>query len=107
MNYQDYYIPVNFTDAGKLAGLFPIRNTIEALLLALPAAFCCFVFLPFDLTTKIMVSMIADVPLGGFALIGVQDDCLSRFLWTWWRWRRRRGILTYRGTPAKMGRAGR
>ena len=38
MNYQDYYIPVNFTDAGKLAGMFPIRNTIEALLLALPAA---------------------------------------------------------------------
>ncbi len=101
MNYQDYYIPVNFTDAGKLAGLFPIRNAIEAIILAAPVVFCCFAFLPSDLTTKIMVSMIIGVPLGGFALIGAQDDCLSRFLRTWWRWRRRRGILTYRGTLAK------
>ena len=65
MNYQDYYIPVNFTDAGKLAGMFPIRNAVEALILALPAAFCCFAFLPFDLTTKIMVSMICWCPSGG------------------------------------------
>ena len=95
---------MNFTDAGKLAGMFPIRNAVEALLLSLPAAFCCFAFLPFDLTTKVMVAMVVGVPLGGFALIGVQDDCLSRFLWTWWRWRRRRGVLTYRGTLDKKRR---
>ena len=104
MNYQDYYIPVNFTDAGKLAGMFPIRNTIEALILALPVVFCCLVFLPFDLTTRIMASMVAGVPLGGFTLIGVQDDCLSRFLRSWWMWRRRRSILTYRGSPGKSGK---
>lgn len=41
MNYQDYYIPVNFTDAGKLAGMFPIHNAIEAIILAAPVVFCC------------------------------------------------------------------
>ena len=104
MNYSDYTIPANFTDAGKLMGLFPIRNAIEALLLALPVFFFCFSLLPLDLTGKLLVSMVIGVPAGGFALIGVQDDSLSRFLADWWRWRRRRCVLAYRGTPARPKR---
>ena len=104
MKYIDYYIPPNFTDAGKLAGLFPIRNVIEAVILSAPILFLCFSILPFDLTTKIIVSMVIGVPVGGFALIGVQDDCLSRFLAVWWRWRKKRGVLTYRGPRVKKRR---
>ena len=34
MNYDVYHIPVNFTDAGRLFGLFEIRNAIETVLLS-------------------------------------------------------------------------
>jgi hypothetical protein len=99
LNNQSYHIPANFTDAGKLFGLFAIRNAIEALLLSVPPAFLCLRFLPFSITTKIVAAMMIGVPLGGFALIGIHDDCLTRFLGKWWRWRRGRSIITYRGTP--------
>lgn len=34
MDSETYYIPVNYTDAGKLFGLFEIRNAIESVVLA-------------------------------------------------------------------------
>ena len=33
MSYETYHIPVNFTDAGKLFGVFEIRNAVETVLL--------------------------------------------------------------------------
>jgi hypothetical protein len=105
LNYQTYHIPANFTDAGKLFGLFAIRNAIEALLLSVPPAFLCLRFMPLSITTKIITALIICVPLGGFALIGIRDDCLSRFLGMWWRWRRGRFIITYRGTPEQTIRS--
>ena len=97
MSYQNWHIPANYTDAGKLFGMFAIRNAVEAAILAGPCIFCSLRFLPFSITTKIIAALVAGIPLGGFALIGVRDDCLSRFLVTWWRWRRGRGFITYRG----------
>lgn len=45
MDSETYYIPVNYTDAGKLFGLFEIRNAIESVVLGLPvwvfAPRCC------------------------------------------------------------------
>jgi hypothetical protein len=81
--------------------MFAIRNTVEAALLAGPGFYFTFRFLPFTVTTSLMVALVVAIPLGSFALIGVQDDCLSRFLATWWRWRRSRGVITYRGSPAQ------
>ena len=107
MNHQTWHIPANYTDAGKLFGLFAIRNTIEAVLLAGPSFFLSFRFLPFAITTNLTIALVAGIPLGGFALIGVQDDCLSRFLMAWLRWRRGRGIITYRGSPGQDHRRGR
>ena len=37
--YQEYYIPANFTDAGRLFGLFEIRNALEAAVLSVPLLF--------------------------------------------------------------------
>ena len=36
-----YYIPTNFTDAGRIMGLFEIRNLIEAVLLTMPILYLC------------------------------------------------------------------
>ena len=33
MNYEVYHIPTNFTDAGRVMGLFELRNLVEAVLL--------------------------------------------------------------------------
>ena len=50
MNTDTYYIPVNFTNAGRILGLFEIRNLIEALLLCLPVLYVCLTYLlPWDL----------------------------------------------------------
>jgi len=97
MNYDTYYIPANFTDAGRLFGMFEIRNVIEAVLLGLPTLFLCFTLFQSTITARIIFSMIVVVPLGGFALIGINGDSLTRYLRAWRRWRKRKRIITYRG----------
>ncbi len=101
MNYESYVIPANFTDAGRVLGLFETRNLIEAVLLTLPLIYICFTLLPFSLTTKIVVTLATAVPVGGFGLIGVGGDCLTRWLKCWWVWHRHRRIIFYRGEVEK------
>lgn len=96
-NHDVYHIPSNFTDAGRVLGLFEIRNTIEAVLLTLPIIYLCLRFLPLTLTGKIVAALALAIPIGGFSLIGIMDESLGRWLCAWWRWRRRRRKILYRG----------
>ena len=98
---ETYYIPANFTDAGRVIGLFELRNLVEAVILVLPVLYFCLVLLPLELTAKITVTLIIVVPLGGFGLIGVRDDSLTRWLGSWWRWRKGRRLITFRGECKK------
>lgn len=50
---------------------------------------------------KIIVTLTVLVPVGGFGLIGISDDSLTRWLGCWWRWRKGRRIITYRGECKK------
>ena len=52
MSYETYHIPVNFTDAGKLFGVFEIRNAVETVLLCVPILFLCLALLPLTLMPK-------------------------------------------------------
>ena len=79
MNYEVYHIPTNFTDAGRVMGLFELL----------------------DLTPKIIVTLTIIVPLGGFGLIGISDDSMTRWLGSWWKWRRSRRIILFRGEVRK------
>lgn len=97
MNYETYYIPANYTDAGKILGIFEIRNLVEAVIVGVPLFFACIAYLPFALTMKIVVTLIIFVPVAGVALIGISDDSLSRYLKARWSWKRNKRILTYRG----------
>lgn len=97
MNEETYYIPNNFTDAGRVFGLFEIRNFIEALILTLPLLLLCFKLLPFELSVKLVIALSVAVPIGGFALIGIDGDSLTRWLGCWWHWRRARRRICYRG----------
>lgn len=101
MSNETYYIPTNFTDAGRVMGLFEIRNLIEAVLLTLPILYLCLAFVPLSMTPKIIVTLTVLVPVGGFGLIGVSDDSLTRWLGSWWRWRKGRRLITYRGECKK------
>ncbi len=97
MNDETYFIPNNFTDAGRVFGLFETRNLIEAVILTLPLLLLCVKLLPFSLTVKIIVTLSVTVPVGGFGLIGIGDDSLTRWLSSWWRWRCSRRKIYYRG----------
>ena len=101
MNYEVYHIPTNFTDAGRVMGLFELRNLVEAVVLTIPVLYLCIAFLPFALSTMIMVTLVVIVPVGGFGLIGVNDDGMTRWAKDWWRWRRRRRIILFRGEVRK------
>ena len=101
MNYEIYHIPTNFTDAGRVMGLFELRNLVETVILTVPVLYLCIAFLPFALTTKIIVTLTVVVPLGGFGLIGINDDSMTCWLGSWWRWRRGRRIILFRGEVRK------
>ena len=108
MNEQDiYYIPVNFTDAGRVFGLFELRNCLEAVVLAVPTVGLCTLIAnltPFLLTVKLIISLCLLVPVCGFALVGIRDESLSRFLITYFNWRTSRRIALNKGGPIKYER---
>lgn len=94
---NEFFIPTNFEDSGKLAGLFNIRNAVEAGALSLPFIYIVFKFVPVGLTWKIIIAAVFAIPVGGFALIGINDDPLTVFARNWWQWHRNKKILEYRG----------
>ena len=91
------YIPTNFTDAGKLLGMFETRNAVECILLCVPLALAAISLSPFGLTGTIVMALCVLIPTGGFALIGVQDHSLFTFLRIYRLFRKSKGIRTYRG----------
>lgn len=97
MEYDVYHIPANFTDAGRLFGLFETRNAIEAVAICIPTIFLCIKLLHFSLMINTIIILSIVVPVGGLTMLGIQDVSLTKYIATWWRWRRRRICLTYRG----------
>ncbi len=92
------FIPTNYTDAGKLLGMFEIRNVIEAAILSIPLTLLAIMLSPFGLTGTIILVTVLVVIVGGFALIGVQDYSLFTFFRIYNRYRKNKRIITYRGT---------
>ncbi len=94
---NEYVIPTNFTDAGKLFGMFEIRNVIEALILCIPITLLCLALSPFGLTGTIILVMIPVVVAGGFAIVGIQDYSLFTFIRIVRTFKKNKRILSYRG----------
>lgn len=97
MDYENYYIPANFTDAGRILGIFEIRNVVEALILGVPIVFLCAYLLPLGLMAKIIVTLVIFIPIAGFALIGISDESLSRYISARMKWHRGKRVLTFKG----------
>ena len=103
-NEDIYFIPANFTDSGRVFGMFELRNCLEAVILAAPTLGICMLIarqLAVSLTIKLVISLCLLVPVCGFALIGIRDDSLSRFLSTYFRWRSHRRIILNKGGTIK------
>ena len=92
------FIPTNYTDAGKLLGMFEIRNVIEAAILCIPLVLLAIMLSPFGLTGTIILITVTVVIVGGFALIGVHDYSLFTFFRIYSRYRKNKRLITYRGT---------
>ena len=90
-------IPTNYTDAGKILGLFDIRNVVETLLLTAPFIYISFAWIPVGLTLKIIICAVFAVPIGGFALMGIHDYSLLTFIKIYFEWRRNRRTMLYGG----------
>ncbi len=104
MNQTTYHIPANYTDIGRLFGLFELRNALEAVVLCIPVVSLSILLaevLSCSMTLKIILSMCLIVPVGGFALIGIRDDSLTRFIRIYIHWRHSRRILLDRGDPIR------
>ena len=94
-------------DAGRVLGLFELRNCIEAAVLAVPTVGLCTLIAnltPFSLTVKLIISLCLLVPVCGFALVGIRDESLSRFLVTYFQWRTNRRIALNKGGVIKIER---
>ena len=80
-NEDIYYIPVNFTDAGRVLGLFELRNCIEAAALAAPTVGLCTLVAqhtPFSLTVKLILSLCLLVPV---SYTHLPAHCIPRRRW--------------------------
>lgn len=92
------HIPTNYTDAGRLLGMFEIRNSIECVILCIPLIWLVLTLSPFGLTGTIIMLCAVVIPIGGFALMGISDHSLFTFLKVYRNWRKNRGILLYRAS---------
>ena len=99
-------IPTNYTDAGSLLGMFEIRNTVECLVVCIPVLWAVLSLSPFGLTGTVILASVLVFPIGGFAITGIYDHSLFTFLKLYYRWRKKRGILLYKGNkPISMKEA--
>lgn len=98
------YVPTNYTEAGRLFGMFEIRNAIETVLLGVPCVFLAVSLSPFGLMGTIIAGAVVVVPVCGFALLGVHDYSLLAFIGIYLRWYVRRRIFIYRGCRNELQR---
>ena len=102
--FETYYIPPNFIEGSTLfGGLFKLRNAIEAGILAVGAGLPVFL-LDIPLTTRIIILCLTALPLGLLGLFGVSGECLSSFIFAFFKWIKNRrvvGIVPEKETPAK------
>lgn len=93
---QIYPIPDNFMEGtGVLGGIVKLRNLIEGCILALPA-FLIFWNIPIE-SINVKMAVIALFTAGPLLLgcIGINGDCVSRFLGYFFWFRKNRRIMRY------------
>lgn len=89
-----YTIPPNFMESGTLfGGAFKLRNALEAGAIVLAVGLPVF-RLPLSLTMRIVLLCLTALPLGLIALIGVSGESLSSFIFSFFRFLKKRRIVS-------------
>lgn len=79
--YDTYIIPPNFIEGGTFfGGLLKLRNTAEALVIVLAIGIPVFSVSALTLTAKIIILCLTALPLGIIALVGINGESLSSFI---------------------------
>ena len=93
-DHDTYIIPPNFVDTGTFfGGMFKARNVIEAGILGIVTGLPVLLFLPFGLTTRIIILCLTALPLMLVALIGISGESLSAFLLIFLKFLKNRRII--------------
>lgn len=93
-DHVTYIIPPNFIETGTFfGGMFRARNVIEAGILVFAIGAPVFLFLPFGLTTRIIILCLTALPVGLVALIGISGESLSQFLVIFLKYLRNRRVV--------------
>lgn len=93
-DHDIYIIPPNFIESGTFfGGMFRARNVIEAGILAFAIGVPVFMFIPFGLTTRIIILCLTALPAALVALIGISGESLSEFLIIFLKYLRNRRIV--------------
>lgn len=77
---NSYAIPANYTDSGKLLGMITPRNAIEAIVLVLAAGYLEYLLIPMQEMVRVIVMVVTLLPMGIFAIIGIDGDSLLQYL---------------------------
>lgn len=89
-----YFIPQNFIDTGSIFGSsIRLRNAVEAAVLAAGTGIPL-MYLPLPFNWRLILVIVISLPLAIFAIVGIEGDSLTEFLAHWFRFLRRRRIVT-------------
>ena len=93
--YDTYIIPPNFIEGGTFfGGLLKLRNTAEALVIVLAIGIPVFSVSALTLTAKIIILCLTALPLGIIALVGINGESLSSFIFLVLKYLCNRRIIT-------------
>ncbi len=102
---NQYAIPANYTDSGKLfGGMLEVRNTIEAILILAVVGCPELTWLPLSGVMKVVVMTVTLLPLGIIALMGIAGDSLLQYVGHIVRYWARRRKLHYRRIGYRYGK---
>ena len=89
-----YFIPQNFIDTGSIfGGSIRLRNAVGAAVLAAGTGIPL-MYLPLPFNWRLILVIVISLPLAIFAIVGIEGDSLTEFLAHWFRFLRRRRIVT-------------
>lgn len=93
--YDTYIIPPNFIEGGTFfGGLLKLRNTAEALVIVLAIGMPVFSVSALTLTAKIIILCLTALPLGIIALVGINGESLSSFIFLVLKYLHNRRVIT-------------
>ncbi len=92
-HHDTYTIPPNFIEGGTLfGGMFKMRNVIEAGIIAFAVGMPVF-SIDISLTARMIILCLTALPLGLFALMGVNGEPLSSYIVAFFKWLGNRRVI--------------